>query len=100
MYQKALLYKYPEYYERIPWQDTGYPISKEMTIHRKMVFMIKELMIKFPIIKPMKIFTDYANWLRTPDMVKLTKTILDPRNAIYSNYININTFHGLSPKNL
>jgi len=90
LYEKALLYKYPEYYENIPWAFTGFPISKEMTIHRKMSVLIKKLLKNFPIIKSMRKFADYPNWLRTPDMVKLTKKILDPKTAIYSNYIKIN----------
>lgn len=90
LYEKALLYKYPEYYENIPWQMTGYPISKEITIHRKMIILVKKLLKNFPVIKSSRKFTDYAKWLRTPNMVKLSKMILDPKNAIYSNYIDIN----------
>ena len=90
LYEKALLYKYPEYFEKIPWQDTGYPISKEMFLHRKIIFMAKELLKKFPIIKSTRNYTNYADWLRAPNMVKLIKKILDPKEAIYSNYININ----------
>jgi len=90
LYKKTLLYNYPEYYDNIPWQKTGYPISKEMVLHRKMILVIKKLLKNFPIIKSMRKYADYADWLRIPDMVKLTKKILDPKNAIYSNHININ----------
>jgi len=90
LFKKTLLKYYPEYYENIPWQKTGYPISKEMTLHRKLILKIKKLLDIFPIIKTKRNFTDYPVWLRTPAMVKLTKKILDPKNAIYSNYININ----------
>ena len=90
LYEKALLYKYPEYYKNIKWAFTGFPISKEITIHRKIILSIKKLLKNFPIIKSMRKFADYANWLRTPDMVKLTKKILNPKKAIYSNYIDIN----------
>lgn len=90
LYKKTLFYYYPEYYENIPWQKTGYPISKKITLHRKMILMIKKLLKIFPIIKTKRKFSDYSGWLRTPDMVKLTKKILNPKTAIYSNYININ----------
>lgn len=90
LFKKTLLNYYPEYFEKIPWQKTGYPISKEMTLHRKMILKIKKLLDIFPIIKAKRNFTDYPSWLRTPAMVNLTKKILDPKNAIYSNYININ----------
>jgi len=90
LFKKTLLNYYPEYFENIPWQKTGYPISKEMTPHRRMILIIKKLLDKFPIIKTKKNFTNYSGWLRTPSIVKLTKKILDPKNALYSNYININ----------
>ncbi len=90
LYEKALLDKYPKYYENIPWQWTGYPISKNMTFSKKFFRFLKKLLGKFSIIKTKITFTDYTKWLRTPDMVKLTKKILDPKNAIYSNYIDIN----------
>ncbi len=90
LYEKTLLYKYPEYYENIPWQWTGYPISKEMTSRKKFFRFLKKLLEKFSIIKTRSTFTNYAKWLRTPDMVKLTNKIFDPKNAIYSNYTNIN----------
>ncbi len=90
LYTKALLYKYPEYYENISWQFTGYPISKKMTIHRKITLLIKNILKKFLILKNSREFSDYANWLRTPDKVKFIKRILDPKNAIYSNYIKEN----------
>ena len=90
MFKKILLYNYPEYYKNIPWQKTGYPISKEIILHRKMILMIKKLLKNFLIIKSKSRFSDYAGWLRTPYMVKISKKILDPKTAIYSNYININ----------
>ena len=52
--------------------------------------MIKKLLDKFPIIKTKRNFTNYSSWLRNPSIVKLTKKILDPKNALYSNYLNIN----------
>ena len=61
-----------------------------MTSHKRLFRFIKNLLEKFSIIKTRTTFTDYAKWLRTPDMVKLTNKILDPKNAIYSNYTNIN----------
>ena len=90
LYNNTLLYKYPEYYKKIPWQKTGYPISTKMTIHRKFIRLVKPLLKKFEIVKTTEKYTDYANWLKTPNIVKLIKKILDPKNAIYSKYINEN----------
>ncbi|MHA1987707.1 MAG: asparagine synthase-related protein [Promethearchaeota archaeon] len=90
LFKKTLLYYYPEYFENIPWQKTGYPISKEMTLPRRLILTIKKLLDKFPIIKTKRNFTNYSSWLRNPSIVKLTKKILDPKHAIYSNYLNIN----------
>ena len=90
LYNNTLLYKYPEYYKKIPWQKTGYPISTKMTIHRKFIRLVKALLKKFEVVKTTEKYTDYANWLKTPNIVKLIKKILDPKNAIYSKYINEN----------
>ena len=90
LYNKVLLYKFPEYYKEIPWQETGYPISTKNSIPRKFIGLIKALLMKFEVINAKKNFTDYSNWLRTPNVVKLIRKILDPKNAIYSNYINEN----------
>ena len=90
LYNKALLLKYPEYYEKIPWKKSGYTISKKLTLPRKFIKLVKALLTKFDIIKTAINYSDYANWLRTPKMVKITKKILDPKTALYSNYINEN----------
>jgi len=90
LYEKALLYKFPDYYENIPWQYSGYPISKKMIFHRKLTFLIRRTLKKLPIIKKSREFADYAEWLRTPEMVKFIKRVLNPKNAIYSNFIKEN----------
>ena len=90
LYKKALLFKYPEYYKKIPWQKTGYPISTKITLHRKFIGLVKALLKRFEAVKTTEKYTDYANWLITPNIVRLIKKILDPKNAIYSRYINEN----------
>jgi len=90
IYEKALLYKYPEYFEKIPWNFTGYPISKKMTIHRKIIFNIKKILKNFQITNTNRKFSNYPDWLRNVDVIKFCLRILDPKNALYSNYINEN----------
>ena len=90
LYNKTLLYKYPEYYESIPWQKTGYPISKRETIFGRFKNLIKHLLDVFEIIQTKKKYTDYANWLRSLKMIKIIMRLLDPKNAIYSHYTNEN----------
>ncbi len=90
LYNKTLLYKHPEYYKKIPWQKTGLAISEKMTLHGKILEIIKTLLEKFSIIESKKNYADYGNWLRTHKIIKLTKKILNPENALYSKYIDIN----------
>lgn len=90
LYDKTLLYKHPEYYCKIPYQKTGQPISKKMTLYLRIKNFIKHILDTYEIIKTKKKYTDYANWLRSPKMIKIIMRLLDPKNALYLQYTNEN----------
>ena len=54
LFNMTLLYKYPEYYCKIPYQKTGYSISKNETIFRKIKNLIIHILDVFEIIKTKK----------------------------------------------
>ena len=89
LYKNTLLSEFPKYFKKIPWQKTELPILRNKPFYIKIFKIIKKLLAKFSIIKSSKNYTNYDNWLRHPKLVKLALKILNPKNAIYSKYINV-----------
>lgn len=96
IYNKALLKTFKNFYEKIPWEKTGYPIS----IHPyKVAFFlaIKKLHEKILLLKnknpsakfiSQQSYTMYNSWLRKGTAVKSLNNILFNKNAIYPEYIS------------
>lgn len=95
MYNKMLLRKFPEFYESIPWQRTGLPISgrripKRVEWYRRIKNKcLRELghvgLIKYSSPYP---YADYTDWIRNEPARTIFDRILNHSNALYPEYIS------------
>ncbi|MDR0792565.1 MAG: hypothetical protein LBE82_04600 [Chitinophagaceae bacterium] len=92
IYHKMLLQQFPEYYKKIPWQETGLPINAsagrlflkrvENKIGRELPFL--------PIQNNNKDYCDYPLWASTePAKSVFIKLLTNPDN-LYQNYLDKN----------
>lgn len=89
IYSKMLQRYFPRFFKDIPWQKTGKPagvVSKlsyslPMRAIRKAIRIIEFYGGK----KDNKNYTDYANWIREPDIIEQLKTILHREQSYYNN---------------
>jgi asparagine synthase (glutamine-hydrolysing) len=94
IYNKMLLAKYREFFDSIPWQKTGVPISRGRIISKTSYFLSR---IKNKAIQQMNRFginydnpneyTDYANWLRNEPARGFLNEVLLNKNALYTEFI-------------
>jgi asparagine synthase (glutamine-hydrolysing) len=87
VYNKALLLKYPAFYENIPHSGTGVPIANHPTLSN----IIKKKYDRLLWIAKYKLgmqtsYTNVHNWVREPDTAKLISNILKPENALYPSF--------------
>ena len=100
IYKKMLLETFPEYYNNIPWQKTGYPISYNGMTEKLIVlknFIINKLKRESRKIgvtfKDKRDFTDYASWIRKEPAISFFQKVLLSKDAIYPEYIDMNGVH-------
>lgn len=95
IYKKTLLKAFPSYYEKIPWQKTGVPISWPLSItniislakrvNRKIIKELNRLGIS---IDDAYSYDDYPNWLRKEPALSFCDSVLNNPSAIYPEYIS------------
>ena len=97
IYKKMLLSRYPDFFQSIPWQKTGVPISS-LKLIEKTVFFGKR--VKNRVLREMPRFalqynnpnnyTDYPNWIRQEPVRSFFTQKLRSSSAIYPEYIDKN----------
>lgn len=82
----AMLQKYfPKYFNNIPWQQTGKPagvVAKPSIPKRAFNKVLRHLKAAVGI-KATKDYTDYNNWIRSPEISQYLTKLLDPKTALY-----------------
>lgn len=95
LYSAMLLKYFPQYFNDIPWQKTGSPISysnssvKAITFKHRVIGKLKReagrIGIKYKVLHN---FTDYAEWLRQEPARSFLETVLSAKSALYPAYID------------
>ncbi len=101
IYNKMLVSTFPEYYNNIPWQETGCPISyserliKLLSFKNRLVSKLKRESQRFRFnFKYTKNYTDYPAWIRQQPARPFFENLLLNKNALYPEYIDRNKIHG------
>lgn len=84
IYKKMLLKQFPLFFEKLPWQKTGIPISWSKELERKYSNVINNLRnFKH------QDYTDYSNWIRMePARSIFYRILVENKQALYRNYIS------------
>lgn len=100
IYNKTLLGTFPKYYNDIPWQTTGYPISypkrlmKLLEFKNRVVNKLKRESQRFGFnFKDLRSYTDYPAWIRQEPAKSFFENLLLNKNALYPKYIDGNKVH-------
>ena len=95
--KKSLLKTFPEYFNHIPWQKTGVPISypnrlvELLTFKNRVVSKLKRESRRFGFnFKDLKNFTDYPAWIRQEPAKSFFEKLLLSKNALYPEYVDRN----------
>ncbi len=90
LYAAALMRAVPKFYKDIPWQKTGRMIGnpKDMTKFAKNVRRVKGALSRWGFLGKKTEYTDYNNWLRTPEIAGQLSDLLDPKTAIYKDLVD------------
>jgi len=95
IYNKMLLSAFPEYFNKIPWQKTGCPISypdqlvKLITFRNHVINKLKGESKRFGFnFEDSKNYTDYPAWIRQKPAKSFFENILYAKNAIYPAYVD------------
>ena len=95
IYNKMLLNSFPGYYNNIPWQQTGCPISypdnlvKLIKFKNRVTRKLKRESRRFGSnFRDLHNYTDYYNWLRQEPAKSFFENLLYAKNAIYPAYID------------
>jgi asparagine synthase (glutamine-hydrolysing) len=94
VYRKMLLRKFPEFFRRIPWQATGYPIGPPENI-QQLLYMTRRARRKLSGLSgglfrdPFKLtnYADYDAWLRQEPARSIFTGIFNNPKALYSDYL-------------
>jgi asparagine synthase (glutamine-hydrolysing) len=90
VYHKALLMKYPEFYESIPHATSRVTIKKNPgLLHHGTKLFHKGLWIAKFKLGMATSFADVPNWIKTPETAALIRDILNPKTALYPNFTDI-----------
>lgn len=96
LYRKMLLRHFPAYYQHIPWQSTGMPISysaRRERFHQKLKQIRLRLQGKFQRFgiagHSSKEFASYADWIRLDPAKSFFKKLLCSHNALIQEYIPV-----------
>ncbi len=96
IYNKMLLHKYPEYFQSIPWQNTGYAIGsstyKKFTIRFLNSFKRQyrnrlSIMTGVEYNNPNR-YTDYPRWIRQEPAISFFKEVLKSSLSLYPEFID------------
>lgn len=82
----AMLQKYfPKYFNSIPWQQTGKPagVVANPSIPKRAFNKVLRHLKAAVGIKATKNYTDYNNWIRSPEISQYLTKLLDPKTALY-----------------
>ncbi len=100
IYNKMLLKTFPEYYNNIPWQKTGCPISyskrfvKLVKFKNRIINKLKRESQRFGLnFKDLRIYTDYESWIRQEPARSFFEKLLLNKDAMYHEYIDKNKIH-------
>ena len=103
IYKKMLLSTFPEYFNDIPWQKTGYPISYSKRIEQVLKFRnritgrLKRESERFGFkFKERNNYTDYPSWTRQKPAKSFFERVLLNKSALYPKYIDRNQVHNLT----
>lgn len=88
LYSAALLHTIPNLFKDIPWQKTGKTIDKNLNIFNKISRKAHSIVVKFGFSKDLDNYTNYQEWIRSPEIASTLTDLLKPQNSIYPNYIN------------
>lgn len=101
IYKKMLLGTFPGYYNGIPWQKTGCPISYSKTLVRltrfknRVVNKLKRESQRFGFnFKDLRGYTNYPEWIRKEPARSFFEELLLNKKAIYPEYIDRNKIQG------
>ncbi|HEU4593786.1 MAG TPA: asparagine synthase-related protein [Pyrinomonadaceae bacterium] len=96
LYRMMLLRTFPEFFERIPWQKTGQPISwpspDEARASRKSLSELKDVLLHklswYGLASPpARGYADYPNWMRQEPARSLMKELLLGASALYPEFV-------------
>jgi asparagine synthase (glutamine-hydrolysing) len=96
IYNKMLLRYFPKFYDNIPWEKTGLPISasklRQQVHHtlgfaeRAIRFTFRKVGVNLPVGR--KSYTNYPLWLRVEPTRSFITKLLTNSDALYVNYID------------
>jgi len=91
LYNASLLKRLPTFYENIPWQRTGIPISKKQNRYLRFISRKADKFFdKIGINQDLTDYFDYNKWFKEINIYHVFTKILDPKYAIYQNYTDQN----------
>ncbi|MFC1586342.1 asparagine synthase-related protein [Fibrobacterota bacterium] len=88
LYHSALLTVFPGWFEKIPWQKTGIPISQKLTKFHKSWNKLKRVPVKLGWLEDLIEFHDYPKWMSGSGTRSLFQKILDPKTAMYPEFVD------------
>jgi hypothetical protein len=90
LYLHVALRLSPELFGEFPWQKTGLSLKHTRLNHWFLKLKIKEIRNRLGIQRASFPIADYANWIRQPTPAKYFTDLLEPRNALYPEFIQEN----------
>jgi asparagine synthase (glutamine-hydrolysing) len=107
LYHMMLLMTFPEFFESIPWQSTGEPISwpssepKPRNRLGEKKERLLEVLTYFGVYRhPTRSYTDYANWIRREPARSFFESALRARGALYAEYVPRERFEAVLASHL
>ncbi len=87
LYNAALLKAFPELYRSIPWQGSGFPISRHTGGLSLKLHKLMNIHVRLSLPSGRQDYTDYQSWLKHPAIMRFMSETLDPKKAVYPDYI-------------
>ncbi|MBN1577150.1 MAG: hypothetical protein JW913_11395 [Chitinispirillaceae bacterium] len=91
IYHQMLLLTFPRFYQSIPWQRTGIPISRNGPIDKAFLMAKKcvgRLASKFPVRLRAGGYTDYPSWIRRSPALEFFTELLTRKNALIFDFVD------------
>lgn len=91
VYSEMLKEFFPDFFRKIPWQQTGKPVDtwRKPNLLSRCVFKAKDLIFTAFGVTRKSEFVDYASWIRTSDVYDELASILGANDAIYKSFSHI-----------